>query len=82
MMSREEPRGSVAASGGGLTQRGFEGQWFADSWMLDSHAPDSETSCTVASLAAVLHLRDGDKDQPAHSSMTLWQICAARFHIG
>lgn len=44
-----------------LTQRGFEGQWFADNLILDSHASDSETSYTVASLAAALHLRDEDK---------------------
>lgn len=44
-----------------LTQGSSEGQWFADSLILDSHAPDSETSYTVASLAAALHLRDTDK---------------------
>lgn len=44
-----------------LTQRGFEGQWSADSWILDSHAPDSETSYTVASVAVALHLSDNDK---------------------
>lgn len=43
-----------------LTQRGFEGQRFADNLTLDFHGPDSEISCIVASLAAALHLRDRD----------------------
>lgn len=44
-----------------LTQRGFDRQRFAGSLVLDYHALHSETSYTVASMAAALNLKDKDK---------------------
>lgn len=44
-----------------FTQRGFEGQWFADSSTLDYREPGSEKSYTAVSVAGAIHLRKKDK---------------------